>query len=212
MTDDLKANYERRFRSVLRPLAPLIERHLLELFLNEPRINRISVRPKSIDRFVKKAATLVEEKLKYSEPLRQIQDQIGARIVTFYLSDIERVTGILLKYFRPIESQNIVPDSEWEFGYFGRHFIFLIPSEITRSVEVGSEIAPEFFELQVKTLFQHAWSEADHDLGYKPEAPLSSDAKRRLAFTSAQAWGADRIFSELFEEQTKKALAATNQN
>jgi putative GTP pyrophosphokinase len=50
-------------------------------------------------------------------------------------------------------------------------------------------LVPQFFELQVETLFQRAWSE--HDLGYKPGAtPLTSEAKRRLAFTSAQAWGA----------------------
>jgi putative GTP pyrophosphokinase len=55
-----------------------------------------------------------------------------------------------------------------------------------------------FFELQIKTLFQHAWSEAEHDLGYKPATVLSSDQKRRLAFTAAQAWGADQIFDELY--------------
>jgi putative GTP pyrophosphokinase len=58
----------------------------------------------------------------------------------------------------------------------------------------------DFFELQLKTLFQHAWSEADHDLGYKPSAELSLDQKRRLAFTAAQAWGADLIFDELYRE------------
>jgi len=208
---DLRVEYERRFNSILRPLAPLIERQLIEYFIDAPRIDRIAARPKSVERFLKKAATLVEGKPKYTEPLRQIQDQIGARVITFYLTDVERVVKTLLKYFRPIESQNIVPDSEWEFGYFGRHFIFIIPSELRKSIGADKEIIPEFFELQVKTLFQHAWSEADHDLGYKPETPLSSDAKRRLAFTSAQAWGADRIFSELFDEQTKKAEATASE-
>jgi putative GTP pyrophosphokinase len=57
--------------------------------------------------------------------------------------------------------------------------------------------------LQVKTLFEHAWSEAEHDLGYKPgEAPLTPDQKRRLAYTSAQAWGADHIFDELFRARS----------
>jgi putative GTP pyrophosphokinase len=50
----------------------------------------------------------------------------------------------------------------------------------------------------------HVWSEANHDLGYKQiadAAPLPPDATRRLAFTAAQAWGADRIFDELLRER-----------
>ncbi len=36
-------------------------------------------------------------------------------------------------------------------------------------------------------------------VGYKPGSqPLSSDQKRKMAFTSAQAWGADQIFEEMF--------------
>jgi hypothetical protein len=39
----------------------------------------------------------------------------------------------------------------------------------------------------------------EHDLGYKPgDKVLNPDDKRKLAFTSAQAWGADLIFDELF--------------
>ena len=60
--------------------------------------------------------------------------------------------------------------------------------------------APGFFELQIKTLFQHAWSEANHDLGYKPETPFDTNQKRLMAYTSAQAWGADREFDRLAEE------------
>jgi ppGpp synthetase/RelA/SpoT-type nucleotidyltranferase len=110
------------------------------------------------------------------------------------------VTALVLKYFQPIETKDLVPESEWEFGYFGKHFVLLLPSDIV-SNSIDKDLLPQFFELQVKTLFQHAWSEANHDLGYKPQAgKMPSDAGRRLAFTSAQAWGADHIFDELFRE------------
>jgi len=70
---------------------------------------------------------------------------------------------------------------------------------VTAGVSHDGE-APEFFELQIKTLFQHAWAEAEHDLGYKPPKPLTSIQKRKMAFTAAQAWGADQIFDELSRE------------
>jgi putative GTP pyrophosphokinase len=193
--------YRQRHDAVLKPLASAIESYLREIFQKEPRIDRISARPKSIDRFVAKANAMVDGRPKYSEPLRQIQDQIGARIITFYRSDVDRVHAAVMRYLKAIELQDMVPESEWEFGYFGRHFILLIPSDVISS-SLDRALIPQFFELQIKTLFQHAWSEANHDLGYKPGLkPLDSDAKRRLAFTSAQAWGADLIFDELFKER-----------
>ena len=106
------------------------------------------------------------------------------------------------KYFRAIESRLLVPESEWEFGYFGKHHILVIPSDVIDD-SWDKTMVPRFFELQIKTLFQHAWSEAEHDVGYKEgEKKLDIDQKRRLAFTSAQAWGADRVFDELFKELT----------
>ena len=56
---------------------------------------------------------------------------------------------------------------------------------------------PSFVELQVKTLFQHSWAEANHDLAYKAPADLTVDQRRLVAFTAAQAWGGDRMFQDL---------------
>ena len=106
---------------------------------------------------------------KYSEPLAQIQDQIGARIITFYRSDVDRLDGIIKSYFKTIEFRDRIPESEWEFGYFGRHYVLVLPSDA-----IDKTTLPDFFELQIKTLFQHAWSEAEHDLGYKPSPEMIS--------------------------------------
>jgi putative GTP pyrophosphokinase len=118
---DLEQEYQKRFDAALKPVALALEDQLREIFQPEPRIDRVSVRAKSVDRFVAKANTLIDGKPKYSEPLRQIQDQIGARIITFYRSDVDRIAATIQKYYRPIESKDVIPESEWEFGYFGRH-------------------------------------------------------------------------------------------
>jgi len=196
---DLVSTYSQRFDTVLVPLANSIEHHLIDLFEDIDRIDRITARPKSIDKFIAKAAKLDGSQPKYSEPIHQIQDQIGARIITFYKSDVERISEIAKKYLRFVENKDIVPESPWEFGYFGKHFVVLVPPEL-KSPSFDESMTPLFFELQIKTLFEHAWSEANHDLGYKPETELDKHAKRRLAFTSAQAWGADQVFDELHRE------------
>ncbi|HWK93924.1 MAG TPA: hypothetical protein VNR39_00740 [Pseudolabrys sp.] len=175
--------------------------YLMEIFREQPRLDRISVRPKDIEKFLKKAKARVDGAKKYSEPLSQIQDQIGARIITYFKSDVDRFDSLIRRYFQPIEYRDRIPESEWEFGYFGRHYVLVLPTDVVED-SIDRRLVPDFFELQVKTLFQHAWSEAEHDLGYKPGlVPLSVDETRRLAFTSAQAWGADEVFDDLFRSR-----------
>lgn len=194
----LKEDYELRFNEALTPLASKLENHIKEILKGEPRIDRISARPKAIKAFLKKSETKNDDgSSKYVMPLTDIQDQLGARIVTFYNSDVLRISGRIERFFTGIEARNRVPDRESEFGYFGRHYLFFVPTDIANGFEPN--LMPKVFELQIKTLFQHAWSEANHDLGYKNESgTLSADDKRKIAFTSAQAWGADMIFDQLF--------------
>ena len=198
--ETLEALYRQRYEAVLKPLASALANHITDCFKGQARIDRISARAKDVSSFLIKAKKIEGRRPKYSEPLHQIQDQVGARIITFYRSDVDVLDRVVGKYFRAIESKDHVPDSEWEFGYFGKHHILVIPSDV---IDDGWDktMVPKFFELQIKTLFQHAWSEAEHDVGYKEGTkPLNLDQKRRLAFTSAQAWGADRVFEELFQE------------
>ena len=200
---DLRTNYQVRHQKALTPVASALAANIAEILSGTSRIDRVSARPKSVDRFMGKAEKKDGEKFKYEDPLNQIQDQIGARIITFYSSDVPAIEEIILREFRPIESKYVVPQHQWEFGYFGRHHILLMPSDLFSAAE-DKALVPEVFELQIKTLFQHAWSEAEHDLGYKPgEQPLEPEDERFLAFTSAQAWGADRIFEDLFRKRSK---------
>jgi len=195
--ESLEISYRKRYESALVPAAARLEDFLRDHLESIPRIDRISTRPKSVLRFLAKAKKVDGGKPKYCDPLCQIQDQIGARIVTFYLDDVEVIAKEVEEYFHSIESQVVVPDKDSEFGYFGKHFVLLLPKDVLSADE--PEI-PNFFELQIKTLFQHAWSEANHDLGYKTDVNLSSDFRRKIAFTSAQAWGADSIFNDLQKE------------
>lgn len=192
--------YRRRYDAFLQRIASLLEGYLRDELAGVPHIDRINARAKDPLRFAEKASRLDEKgKPKYTSPLTEIQDQIGARVIVFYRDDVAVVKERIERYFTHIEEKEIVPDSLWEFGYFGQHLILSLPGDVIPG-DISRSDAPRFFELQIKTLFQHAWSEANHDLGYKAPRPLSQDEQRRLAYTAAQAWGADRVFKELREE------------
>jgi len=203
MSAGLSDIYKVRFKNILVPLVEPLEKFIKDCLRGEKRIDRISVRAKNIESFLAKAQKFEGDgNNKYSDPINQIQDQLGARIVTFYMDDVDRITNAVEQYFRPIEKQHIVPDSEKEFGYFGQHFVLLIPPDILDDSLSRGEI-PDFFEMQIKTLYQHAWAEANHDLGYKANMSLSTDEKRKIAFTAAQSWGADMIFNELHKNSVQ---------
>ena len=199
MTPDVSAAYERRFAGLER-VAERLTGFVREIVADVPRIDRVSSRAKHPKQFADKAAKVGEDgDARYSEPLMQIQDQIGARVVVFLKSDVDAVSEVLERYFRPLEREEHVPDSHREFGYVGRHWIFALPIDVIPA-DVEREDVPRFFELQVKTLFQYAWSEASHDIEYKGPSELTADQRRLCAYGAALAWGADRVFEELWQE------------
>lgn len=192
--------YQRRYENHLQKIAQNLRVHIEESLEQVPNVERVTARAKHPDRFDEKASRKDDSGVpRYENPLTEIQDLIGARVIVFYGQNIEVVTESIRRYFQPIEQQELVPESEWAFGYFGLHFVIPLPRDVVPEKIDPSEV-PGFFELQIKTLFQHAWSEANHEIGYKSPVNLSPDQQRRLAYTSAQAWGADRVFDELYSE------------
>ena len=200
----LEEKYRQRYERFLTPLAQKLEIYLQECLASNPRIDRICSRAKGVGRFMQKAIKEHNGKPKYPDPLNQIYDQVGARIITFYPSDVPSMAKEVRRYLHPVENVVHAPEGESEFGYVGEHFVLLVPSDVLVEIRDTPDVVP-FFELQITTLFQHAWAEAEHDLGYKPSGTLTALQKRKMAFTAAQAWGADQIFDELFRElQSKK--------
>jgi putative GTP pyrophosphokinase len=203
--NDISEAYSKRRETHLVDLASRLEDFFIEKVRPKyPRIDRISARAKAVERFAEKAKkTDHTGEPKYSDPLNQILDQVGVRIITFYACDVSALSQIVSDYLNAIEVKELEPDQKDQFGYFGRHFILPVPTDV---IEDGTEMeVPEHFELQIKTLFQHAWAEANHDIAYKPEhGELTSDQMRLVAYAAAQAWGADRIFDEIALERIFK--------
>ena len=184
----------------LQSIAKQLEANLVEAFAEFPHIDKISSRVKQRDSFLEKASKLNEDgSPRYPNPFREIQDILGARIVVFYKSDVEEVKSKVHGLFQFVEHRDIVEDDVKKFGYEGTHFICHIPSFIHR--DKSNHNVPYFFELQIKTLYQHAWAQSQHGLGYKPNTPLPWEKERKIAFLAAQSWGADEILMQLVLDQ-----------
>jgi hypothetical protein len=53
------------------------------------------------------------------------------------------------------------------------------------------------FEIQIRTILQHAWAETDHDLGYKSEASIPLEIRRRFSRIASLLEIADAEFSSI---------------
>ncbi|MEI6850180.1 MAG: RelA/SpoT domain-containing protein, partial [archaeon] len=184
----------------LKIISDKLEKNLLEIFKDVEHIDKISCRIKDESSFLNKTLKEKDGVLKYTVPLKEIQDLVGARVVVYYKSDVDAAQEIIKKFYQFVEKTKIIPDDVNTFGYEGVHFICFIPSPIF-SCHKSNPLIPDFFELQIKTLYQHAWSQAEHGLGYKPENPLSYEEQRKLAFLAAQSWGADSILMDLLKQK-----------
>lgn len=190
---DLIEEYRARHVAILKPLAGKLTALIQDMVSGTPRVDRVAARAKSPERFLGKTKKKKDDgQLKYEHPFEQIQDLIGARVIVFYKQDVDAVCEIVERYFRHVEAKVLAPDAADKFGYVGMHYILAIPEDVIAD-DADREKTPQFFELQIKTLFQHAWSEAEHDVGYKPSDIISTHQQRQLAYTAAQAWGADHI-------------------
>ncbi len=89
----------------------------------------------------------------------------------FYQDDVSIIKTLLLEDFREVEDQRIVPDDVWKFGYEAHHLICLFPRKIRKKFSPHID----YFELQICTLFQHAWSQANHGslFAYPTEGSLA---------------------------------------
>lgn len=195
--DQIKADFG-SIRSDLESIAENISEHLNEILEGIEHIDKISCRVKTENSFMDKVLkTNKDGSLRYQIPLKEIQDFIGARIVVYYKTDIDKIMEIVKEYFNRVESNQIVPDDVSKFGYEGHHLICFIPNFIYNANHKANSLIPDFFELQIKTLYQHAWSQSNHGLGYKPGGALTVEEQRKLAFIAAQSWGADNMLVDL---------------
>ncbi len=144
-----------------------------------------------------KTRTSLEGKLalkggKYAT-LSDITDLVGARIVTFYTDDVDRIASMVEQLFE-IDWQNSVDKRKLHdldsFGYNSLHYVCTLPGYSYR------------FELQLRTTLQHVWATINHDIGYKTGVEIPREYLRRINRLSGLLEVADDEFSRIRTEIT----------
>ena len=137
--------------------------------------------------------------------LSDITDVLGARVITFYTDDVDRIASMADQLFE-IDWNNSVDKRRLHqldsFGYNSLHYICRVPGYDLR------------FELQLRTTLQHAWAAINHDTGYKSGVEIPREYLRRINRLAGLLEMADDEFSRIRSEITdyRRRVQALVQN
>lgn len=94
-------------------------------------------------------------------------------------------------------------------GYRSIHFVCSLGSKRAELPEYKG-LADLKFEIQVRTVLQHAWAELAHDNTFKFDAVLPTELQRKLNLHSAMLEIVDTAFQEIFDEarEYRRSLAS----
>jgi ppGpp synthetase/RelA/SpoT-type nucleotidyltranferase len=185
------ADYEARRPALVTATAKYLQQ--VTSLLDEAGINYLSItaRTKSVESFAGKAARVVDGQPLFSDPLAEITDQIGLRVITYLRDDVATVATLLSDELRLLEDRDwgIETAREGRWGYASRHLL----------VGIAGEQQPA--SIQLRTVLQHAWAEFEHDIRYKGSIPAehASDLDRRFTLAAGLLELADREFTAIRE-------------
>ncbi|MDD9153406.1 hypothetical protein PUY80_12585 [Plantibacter flavus] len=164
----------------LQVLGSKLEDLLLEILHSKQiSFHRVSFRVKSFSSASKKVSS---SDGKYNS-ISDLHDLLGIRVITHLSSDVGLVSIAVRELFeidegRSVSKQDLL-DAD-RFGYISEHLL--------AKIDVDRGALPEWqrfagitFEIQVRSILQHAWAEIEHDLGYKSPTAIPAQVRRRFA-------------------------------
>lgn len=175
--------------------------NILEDLITENNIDFHSVtsRAKEEDSFINKA-----KKDKYTDPKNQIHDLSGIRVICFVKSDVIKVCKLIESLFEIDEENSVNKEEELgdeKVGYRSVHYVAKLGDDRLKLTEYR-KYEGLCFEIQVRTILEHAWADISHDRTYKFNGvlPNFNSIKRRFSLAAASLELVDREFDNLARE------------
>jgi ppGpp synthetase/RelA/SpoT-type nucleotidyltranferase len=167
------------------------------LEVEEIGVQSIEARGKSVESFGDKSVRSADDanRPKYPDPVDDITDLAGVRVIVFLPDRIDEVGALVEREFDVRERTEVSPGT----GYRGVHYLVTFSAKRNGLPEYR-RFANRVTEIQVRTVLQHAWSEVEHGIAYKPKAPISDAIRRQLQELAGALSVADRGLQSVASE------------
>lgn len=143
--------------------------------------------------------------LMYPHPWQDIHDLIGVRVTTYHSTEIPRIIEALTEVFEVRRSVDKTAQTRvsGSFGYGSHHLILRVaPAQVTPVLQA---YAGREFEVQIRTVLQHAWAEFEHDIRYKRRGntgKLAPEVDRAFTLAAGLIELADQQFDLIAAQQS----------
>ena len=112
--------------------------------------------------------------------LEDITDILGCRVICFLSDEIDKIgkkveERFVIDWENSSDKRTLLKENA--FGYLSLHYICSLPF----GDKWPDEICGKKFEVQIRTILQHAWSAIHHDIGYKSDFGVPRDINRQFA-------------------------------
>lgn len=163
-------------------------------------LSRMGINLNTLEHRLKTESSLIgklERKGQKYKNIGEVTDLLGIRVVTFFTDDVDKVAAIVKDLFH-VDWKNSVDKRKRHdlssFGYSSLHYICRLRT---------GDLSNISFEVQMRTVLQHAWSAMEHDIGYKGSVKLPPEFQRQFSRLAGVLELADDEFSRLRTAMSK---------
>ena len=172
--------------------------HILKTRLRQKNIESSGVtsRAKTLNSFLEKI-----DRKNYSDPLQNVTDIAGVRVVSLYVDDLAKIEKIIETEFVIEEKVDKLSGKDVDqFGYGAIHFVVRLGGQ--NSGARYDDLKDLKCEIQTRTVLQDAWAIIQHHLVYKNESDVPRILQRKLNGLAGLLETADDQFQNLVNRRT----------